>query len=198
MEQGIRCIIGLGNPGEKYQHTRHNAGFWFVDTLARRHGVQLRPENKFFGQLAKLSLPAGDCWLFQPATYMNRSGQATSALAHFYRLAPEQILVAHDELDLPAGSVRLKKGGGHGGHNGLRDIISALGSKDFYRLRLGIGHPGHRDQVTDHVLSRPSRDDQRKIEEAIELAADQTEALILGNYPQLMNRLHGIKGAGLD
>ncbi len=191
MEQGIRCIIGLGNPGEKYQDTRHNAGFWFVDTLARRHGVQLRPESKFFGQLAKLSLPTGNCWLFQPTTYMNRSGQAASALVHFYRLAPDQILVAHDELDLPAGSVRLKKGGGHGGHNGLRDIISALGSKEFYRLRLGIGHPGHRDQVTDYVLSRPSRDELQKIETAIDLAVDQTGALISGNYQQLMNQLHG-------
>ncbi len=191
MEQGIRCIIGLGNPGEKYRNTRHNAGFWFVDELARQHGVLLRPESKFFGQLAKLSLPAGDCWLFQPATYMNRSGQATSALVHFYRLAPEQILVAHDELDLPAGSVRLKKGGGHGGHNGLRDIISALRSKDFYRLRLGIGHPGHRDQVTDYVLSRPSREDQHKTEEAIDLAIGQIDELISGDYQQLMNKLHG-------
>ena len=191
MEQGIRCIIGLGNPGEKYRNTRHNAGFWFIDALARHHGVLLRPESKFFGQLAELSLPAGDCWLLQPGTYMNHSGQAASALAHFYRLAPGQILVAHDELDLPPGSVRLKKDGGHGGHNGLRDIISALGNKDFYRLRLGIDHPGYRDQVTNYVLSRPSRDDQHKIEEAIDLAVGQTDELISGNYQQLMNKLHG-------
>lgn len=191
MEQGIRCIIGLGNPGDKYQDTRHNAGFWLVDALAHRHGLQLRPESKFFGQTAKLSLPSGDCWLLKPTTFMNRSGQAASSLARFYRLSPEQILVAHDELDLPAGTVRLKKGGGHGGHNGLRDIISALGSKEFYRLRLGIDHPGHRDQVTDYVLSRPSREDKQKIENAIDLAIDQIEALLSGNYQQLMNKLHG-------
>lgn len=191
MEQGIRCIIGLGNPGEKYQDTRHNAGFWFVNALARRYGLQLRPQSRFFGQVTKLSLPAADCWLLEPATYMNRSGQAASALARFYRLTPEQILVAHDELDLPAGTVRLKKDGGHGGHNGLRDIISALGSKEFYRLRIGIDHPGHRDQVTDYVLSRPSRDEQKRMEEAIELAIGQMEDLLAGNYQQLMNRLHG-------
>lgn len=191
MQQGIRCIIGLGNPGGKYEDTRHNAGFWLVDALARHHGLQMRPESKFFGQAAKLSLPAGDCWLLKPTTFMNRSGQATSALARFYRLRPEQILVAHDELDLPAGAVRLKKGGGHGGHNGLRDIISALGSKEFYRLRLGIDHPGHRDQVTDYVLSRPSRDDQQKMEAAIDLAIDQIDQLLAGNYQQLMNKLHG-------
>jgi PTH1 family peptidyl-tRNA hydrolase len=190
MEQGIRCIIGLGNPGEKYQDTRHNAGFWLVDALARRHGLQLHTESKFFGRVAKLSLPSADCWLLEPSTFMNRSGQATSALARFYRLTPEQILVAHDELDLPAGAVRLKKDGGHGGHNGLRDIIAALGSKEFYRLRLGIDHPGHRDQVTSYVLSRPSRDDRQKIEAAIDLVIDQVEELLAGNYQQLMNKLH--------
>lgn len=193
MEQGIRCIIGVGNPGEKYQDTRHNAGFWLVDALARRHGLQLRTESKFFGRVAKLSLPSADCWLLEPATFMNRSGQAASALARFYRLTPEQILVAHDELDLPAGAVRLKKDGGHGGHNGLRDIIAALGSKEFYRLRLGIDHPGHRDQVTGYVLSRPSRDDRQKIEAAIDLAIDQVEELLAGNYQQLMNKLHSQK-----
>ncbi len=190
MEQGIRCIIGLGNPGEKYQDTRHNAGFWLVDALARRYGLQLRMENKFFGQVAKLSLPAADCWLLKPATFMNRSGQAASALARFYRLSPKQILVAHDELDLPAGTIRLKKDGGHGGHNGLRDIIAAMGSKEFYRLRVGIDHPGHRDQVTGYVLSRPSRDDRENIEAAIDLAVDQVEELLSGNYQQLMNKLH--------
>ncbi|HDK38347.1 MAG TPA: aminoacyl-tRNA hydrolase [Thiolapillus brandeum] len=190
MGQGIHCIIGLGNPGSKYEHTRHNAGFWLVDALAEHYRLQLRPDNKFFGEVAKLSLPNGECWLLKPGTYMNRSGQAASALARFYKIQPEQILVAHDELDLPAGVVRLKKGGGHGGHNGLRDIASALGSKDFYRLRLGIDHPGHRDQVTDYVLSRPSKEDQLKIEAAIDAAIDQLDELLAGNYQQIMNKLH--------
>ncbi|WP_457665019.1 aminoacyl-tRNA hydrolase [Thiolapillus sp.] len=190
MQEGIRCIIGLGNPGDKYQNTRHNAGFWLVDRLADRFGLQLRPDNKFFGQTGKLSLPAADCWLLKPMTFMNRSGQSTSALTRFYRLAPEQVLVVHDELDLPAGSVRLKKGGGHGGHNGLRDIISALGSREFYRLRLGIDHPGHRDQVTDYVLSRPSREDQQRIEQAIDTSIDHIEDLLEGNFQRFMNKVH--------
>ena len=190
MQEGIRCIVGLGNPGDKYQYTRHNAGFWLTDRLANRFGLQLRADNKFFGQTGKLSLPGGDCWLLKPMTFMNRSGQSASALARFYRFVPEQILVVHDELDLPAGSVRLKKGGGHGGHNGLRDIISALGSKDFYRLRLGIDHPGHRDQVTDYVLSRPSREDQQKLEQAIDTSIDHIEDLLEGNFQRFMNEVH--------
>ncbi|WP_294040879.1 aminoacyl-tRNA hydrolase [Thiolapillus sp.] len=190
MQEGIRCIVGLGNPGDKYQYTRHNAGFWLADRLANRFGLQLRADNKFFGQTGKLSLPSGDCWLLKPMTFMNRSGQSASALARFYRFVPEQILVVHDELDLPAGSVRLKKGGGHGGHNGLRDIISALGSKDFYRLRLGIDHPGHRDQVTDYVLSRPSREDQQKLEQAIDTSIDHIEDLLEGNFQRFMNEVH--------
>ncbi|WP_419634805.1 aminoacyl-tRNA hydrolase [Thiolapillus sp.] len=187
MQEGIRCIVGLGNPGDKYQYTRHNAGFWLADRLASRFGLQLRADNKFFGQTGKL---CGDCWLLKPMTFMNRSGQSASALARFYRFVPEQILVVHDELDLPAGSVRLKKGGGHGGHNGLRDIISALGSKDFYRLRLGIDHPGHRDQVTDYVLSRPSREDQQKLEQAIDTSIDHIEDLLEGNFQRFMNEVH--------
>ena len=190
MQEGIRCIVGLGNPGDKYQYTRHNAGFWLADRLANHFGLQLRADNKFFGQTGKLSLPSGDCWLLKPMTFMNRSGQSASALARFYRFVPEQILVVHDELDLPAGSVRLKKGGGHGGHNGLRDIISALGSKDFYRLRLGIDHPGHRDQVTDYVLSRPSREDQQKLEQAIDTSIDHIEDLLEGNFQRFMNEVH--------
>ncbi|HID44893.1 MAG TPA: aminoacyl-tRNA hydrolase [Chromatiaceae bacterium] len=190
MQEGIRCIIGLGNPGDKYLNTRHNAGFWLIDALVNRHGLQLRSDNKFFGQVGKLSSPAGNLWLLKPMTFMNRSGQAASALARFYRLSPGQILVVHDELDLPAGSVRLKKGGGHGGHNGLRDIISALGSKDFYRLRLGIDHPGHRDQVTDYVLSRPSKDDQQQIEQAIDSSIDHLNELLQGDFQRFMNEVH--------
>ena len=190
MQQGIQCIIGLGNPGEKYQDNRHNAGFWFVDELARRHGIRLHPEGKFFGDVGKLELAGGKCWLLKPMTYMNRSGQSASALARFYRIAPEQVLVVHDELDFPAGTVRLKQGGGHGGHNGLRDIISALGSRDFWRLRLGIDHPGHRDKVTGYVLSRPPRDEQQKIELAVDAGADAIEDLLRGDYQKFMNQLH--------
>lgn len=193
MTEGIRCVVGLGNPGAQYTDTRHNVGFWFIDLVARQHGIVLRPENKFFGDLGKLNLPSGNCWLLKPNTFMNHSGRALSALANFYKLSPQQILVVHDELDLPSGSVRLKQGGGHGGHNGLRDIISALGSKDFFRLRLGIDHPGHRDQVTNHVLSRPSKTDQTQIEDAIEMASHHLDGLVAGDYQQLMNKLHSNK-----
>lgn len=190
MEQGIRCIVGLGNPGDKYSLTRHNAGYWFIDELARRHQLQLRTEAKFFGQTAKLSFAGKSCWLLKPTTFMNRSGQGVSAIARFYRIDPQQILVAHDELDLPPGTVRLKKGGGHGGHNGLRDSISALGTREFYRLRLGIGHPGHRDDVVDYVLSRPSKTDEISIHQAIGRAADQVDKLLAGDYQRVMNILH--------
>ncbi|BAO43227.1 aminoacyl-tRNA hydrolase [Thiolapillus brandeum] len=190
MQQGIQCIIGLGNPGGKYQDNRHNVGFWFVDELARRYSVSLRPEGKFFGETGKLELAAGKCWLLKPMTYMNRSGKSANALTRFYRISPENILVVHDELDLPAGAVRLKQGGGHGGHNGLRDIISALGSRDFWRLRLGIDHPGHRDKVTGYVLSRPSREDQHKLELAIDTSADHIDDLLKGDFQKFMNQVH--------
>ena len=191
MPQGIQCIVGLGNPGSKYSDTRHNAGFWFVDELARRHGVQFRNESKFHGALCRLTTPDGQCWLLKPATFMNRSGQSVGALARFYRLAPERILMAHDELDLPVGSVRLKQGGGHGGHNGLRDTISALGSREFWRLRIGIDHPGHRDQVVNYVLSPPRREEAPLIRDAIDRAADQLPLLLQGEYQRIMNGLHG-------
>ena len=190
MTTGIRCIVGLGNPGAQYQATRHNAGFWFVDELAQQHGIQLRPESKFFADLGKLSLGGNSCWLLKPSTFMNHSGRAVSALANFYKLSPEEILVVHDELDLASGSIRLKKGGGHGGHNGLRDIISALGSKEFYRLRIGIDHPGHRDQVTNYVLSRPSRSEQSLIEDAINDGCRCIDDLLAGDFQLLMNKLH--------
>jgi PTH1 family peptidyl-tRNA hydrolase len=190
MQQGIQLLVGLGNPGDKYRDNRHNAGFWFIDELARRYNINMRAEGKFFGDTGSLELPAGKCRLLKPMTYMNRSGQSTSALSRFYRIPPQGILVIHDELDLPAGAVRLKQGGGHGGHNGLRDIISTLGSRDFWRLRLGIGHPGHRDKVTGYVLSRPSRDDQQEIELAIDRSADEIDALLQGDFQHIMNQLH--------
>ena len=190
MNTGIQCIVGLGNPGEKYASTRHNAGFWFVDELARRYRGSFRAEAKFFGEACRISMNGSDCWLLKPGTFMNRSGKSVSALARFYKINTENLLLAHDELDLDPGVVRLKQGGGHGGHNGLRDSASALNSREFYRLRLGIGHPGHRDQVTDYVLSRPSRVEQQHIERAIDAASDQLEALLAGEYQRVMNQLH--------
>ncbi len=190
MAVAIQCIVGLGNPGPKYAETRHNAGFWFLDEIARRHGLSFRSESKFSGELARLELSGRQCWLLKPTTFMNRSGRSVGALVRFYKIAPEHLLVAHDELDLPAGTVRLKRGGGHGGHNGLRDTIAALGSRDFHRLRIGIGHPGHRDQVVDYVLSRPRAEEEALIRQAIDRAADQLQAILEGQFQQVMNLLH--------
>ncbi len=186
----IECVIGLGNPGSKYAETRHNAGFWFVDALARDHGVTLRAEKKFSGEVARLRTAAGDCWLLKPMTYMNHSGRAIAALGNFYRLSPEQMLVAYDELDLDPGTVRLKTGGGHGGHNGMRDVSSALGSRGFHRLRLGIGHPGHKEAVVAYVLSRPGKAEQTMIESGIDEALRQWELIQAGELQKAMNALH--------
>jgi PTH1 family peptidyl-tRNA hydrolase len=189
----IQLIAGLGNPGPEYDRTRHNAGFWFVDALARQRGDSLRHENRFHGEAARIERDGLECRLLKPLTYMNRSGQAVSALAKFYRIPPESILVVHDELDLPAGTARLKKGGGHGGHNGLRDIISALGGNDFLRLRLGIGHPGHRDDVVDYVLRKPSREDETLIEQAIDAALGVVPLLLAGEVERAMHQLHSTR-----
>jgi PTH1 family peptidyl-tRNA hydrolase len=192
----ITLIVGLGNPGPKYEATRHNAGFWFIDQLARDYHAHLRGESRFQGEVAKLVLAGHDSWLLKPTTFMNHSGRSVTALANYYRLAPENILVAHDELDLPVGAVRLKKGGGHGGHNGLRDIIAALGGNGFWRLRLGIGHPGERSQVIDYVLDRPSRSDRDALDEAINSAAGQIKGICGGEQQAVMNRLHTTQQAG--
>ena len=190
----IRLIVGLGNPGEKYARTRHNAGFWFVDELARRHGGVFRSEAKHQGEVARirLALEGGatvEVWLLKPATYMNKSGGAIASLANFYKVAPAETLVAHDELDLPVGAARLKQGGGHGGHNGLRDTIAAIGA-DFWRLRLGIGHPGHKDLVLDYVLQRASAADERAITDAATRAADAVPLMLAQGAEKAMNRLH--------
>jgi PTH1 family peptidyl-tRNA hydrolase len=190
----IRLIVGLGNPGEKYARTRHNAGFWFVDELARRHGGVFRSEAKHQGEVARIRLTleggaAVEVWLLKPATYMNKSGGAIASLANFYKVAPAETLVAHDELDLPVGAARLKQGGGHGGHNGLRDTIAAIGA-DFWRLRLGIGHPGHKDLVLDYVLQRASAADERAITDAAARAADAVPLLLAQGAEKAMNRLH--------
>ncbi len=186
----IRCVVGLGNPGPKYAETRHNVGFWLVDRLARRYGATLRAENKFSGELARMRSEAGECWLLKPMTYMNNSGRAVSALARFYKIPLEQILVVHDELDLAPGVVRLKKGGGHGGHNGLRDIVSAMGGKDFYRARIGIGHPGHKDAVTDYVLSRPYKAEQAAIEQGLDELERHWSLIQAGEMQSAMQAIH--------
>jgi len=189
----IALVVGLGNPGDRYAQTRHNAGFWFVDELARRYGGSFRSEKRFHGDVARISLPCGDCQLLKPTTFMNRSGLSVASLAQFFRIAPETILVAHDEIDLPPGTVRLKQGGGHGGHNGLRDIVPALGSPNFWRLRLGVGHPGHKDQVVNYVLDRPRQEEARLIDDMIAAAADQFPAMYQGEWVRVQNQLHSRK-----
>ncbi|HHH39113.1 MAG TPA: aminoacyl-tRNA hydrolase [Sedimenticola sp.] len=190
----MKLIAGLGNPGPRYQDTRHNAGFWFVDLLARRHGGNFRRETRFHGESCRIRAHGRECWLLKPDTFMNRSGQSVSSLARYFRIPPEEILVAHDELDLPAGAVRLKKGGGHAGHNGLRDIMAALGSREFWRLRIGIDRPADSRQVVDYVLGRPSRRDAEAIEAVLEAAADALPEILEGKFQRAMNRLH-VRGA---
>ncbi|QVL50688.1 MAG: aminoacyl-tRNA hydrolase [Thiocapsa sp.] len=188
---GIRLIVGLGNPGEQYEATRHNVGFWLVDRIAEDFRETFRAESKFFGQLARVRVDGGELRLLKPSTYMNRSGQSIAAVARFYSIPPEQILVAHDELDHPVGQVRLKQGGGHAGHNGLRDTIAALGgSRDFWRLRIGIAHPGDRTLVTGYVLGRPSKADAEQINASLADAERILDDLVAGRFQIAMNRLH--------
>ena len=189
-ETGIRLIVGLGNPGPQYEATRHNVGFWFVDALAARHQGQFRSELKFHGLLRRVHISGVDLRLLKPATFMNRSGQSLGAAARYLDIPPEAILVAHDDLDLAVGTARLKQGGGHAGHNGLRDIINVLGSRDFWRLRIGIDHPGDREQVVNYVLGRPSRDDEGRIVSVLEDAESGLPDLLSGEFQKAMHRLH--------
>jgi PTH1 family peptidyl-tRNA hydrolase len=186
----LRIIVGLGNPGPKYTETRHNAGFWFVEEVARKYGATFRQEKKFHGEIAKVNVQSKDIWLLKPDTFMNRSGLATHSMLSFYRISAEQLLVAHDEIDLPPGTARLKTGGGHGGHNGLRDIINQLGSKDFHRLRIGVGHPGSKDQVVDYVLHNASRDERILIDRDIDDAVSVLPDLADGSLEKAMMTLH--------
>jgi PTH1 family peptidyl-tRNA hydrolase len=186
----IELIVGLGNPGRDYADTRHNAGFWFVDTIARKFGGSFKADRKFQGEVARSVIDGKEIWLLKPDTYMNLSGQSVLALMQFYKIDLANILVVHDDLDLPAGVARLKQGGGHGGHNGLRDISQRCGGNGFQRLRLGIGHPGDKSRVTDHVLSKVSSDDRRAIETAIADAMDVLPLVIAGEFPKAMNTLH--------
>ncbi len=188
----VQLVVGLGNPGPRYAQTRHNVGFWFADRLASEHGAQFQRAGRFHGELAQIQSETR-FWLLKPDTYMNRSGQSLAAMARYYRYGPEQILVAHDDLDLPPGTVRLKRGGGHGGHNGLRDIMAQYGARDFLRLRIGIGHPGSSDQVTDYVLSRASRQDETLIDEAIDEAVKIFPHILEGNLEKAMHVLHSRK-----
>ena len=192
----LRLIVGLANPGPQYVDTRHNAGAWYVERLADRLGVRLVPDSKRFGLVARASVNGRDVHLLIPTTYMNRSGQAVVALAGFYKILPDEILIAHDELDLPPGQIRLKTGGGHGGHNGLRDSIAALANQNgFHRLRVGIGHPGDKSQVSNFVLGKAPRSEQDLMDQAVDEALRHTDTLIAGDLARVMNTLNGFKAS---
>ncbi|PIT22012.1 aminoacyl-tRNA hydrolase [Snodgrassella alvi] len=186
----IRLIVGLGNPGKEYEHTRHNIGFDFVDELASLWKIGLKEEKKFFGQVARVNLDEGEIWLLKPSTYMNKSGTAVQALTKFYKISPEEILIIHDELDIPCGQIRFKKGGSNGGHNGLKDIQAWLGTPDFYRLRLGIGHPGDRNLVVHYVLNKPQAQEHALITEAIQKSLTAMPHLLKGEYSSVQQQLH--------
>lgn len=190
MPSAIKLVVGLGNPGPAYLLTRHNAGFWFADALAGKHGLRFRGEAKFHAEVTRLSHGNGDCYLCKPTCFMNESGRAVQALVSFYRLAAEELLIVHDEIDLPPGTVRLKLGGGHGGHNGLRDIIEVLGDNNFNRLRIGVGHPGDSDQVADYVLSRAPAAEEDLILQSIATALELVPEILAGNITKAMNTLH--------
>ncbi len=181
-----RFIVGLGNPGKEYEDTRHNLGFWFVDRLAQELKVGLAPQGKFYGTAGR----QGELWLLEPSTFMNRSGQSVAALARFYKIAPEEILVVHDELDLPPGGIRLKLGGGNGGHNGLKDIQAHLATPNFWRLRLGIGHPGERNEVVNYVLKAPRKEEQELVDRALDRCLLAWPKLASGDYEAAQRLLH--------
>lgn len=192
----IRLIVGLANPGAQYAETRHNAGSWFVIRLAEALGLRFQTDSKAPALIARTSIAGEDLRLLIPTTFMNHSGRAVGAIAGFYKITPDEILVAHDELDLGPGQIRLKTGGGHGGHNGLRDTISSLGNQNgFHRLRVGIGHPGDRDQVTGFVLGKPPRSEQELIDRAIDEALRLRDTLLNGDLPRVMNQLNGFQAS---
>ncbi len=186
----IRLLVGLGNPGPQYEATRHNAGFWWIDAAARKLGVTLQPQRSYFGLGIKAATARGTVWLLQPMTYMNLSGKSVAALARFFKIAPDEILVVHDELDLMPGHVKIKLGGGAAGHNGLKDIQAQLGSADFWRLRLGIGHPGVKAEVIDYVLRRPPAEERELIEQSINRSVDALDLLLSGDMARAMMAVH--------
>jgi len=186
----IRLIVGLGNPGAEHLRTRHNAGFWFVDSLAQREGARFGMESKLRGETAKVSIAGDPVWLLKPITFMNASGASVGAAMRYWKIAPEEMLVAHDDLDLPPGTARLKFDGGHGGQNGLRDLFAHIGHGKFHRLRLGIGHPGHKDRVTGWVLGKPSTSDEAAMLRSIAEALDVLPLAVEGRFEAAMKQLH--------
>lgn len=190
MSVHLKLLVGLGNPTSKYDKTRHNAGFWFLDEVAARHGLAFRQEPRFHGVVARLDVGIHSIHLLKPTTYMNLSGQSVLALAHFYRILPGEILVAHDDMDFSAGTVRFKTGGGHGGHNGLRDIMGRLGTGEFHRLRFGIGHPGDRSAVLSYVLGVPPEEEASRLAQAIQSALGVLPELLAGKTGVAQSKLH--------
>lgn len=188
----LKLIVGLGNPGQQYVETRHNAGFWFVALIADKFNIELAADKKFHGLTGRGRIYDTDVRLLLPMTFMNKSGQSVVPMAKYYDIKPEELLIAHDELDIPAGSIKLKTGGGHGGHNGLRDITPHLGN-DFHRLRIGIGHPGHKSKVSGHVLSKPSADDQAAIEAALDAAMNALPLIVTGDIEKARSQINGFK-----
>ena len=186
----IKLLVGLGNPGPEYEATRHNAGFWWIDEAARQLGARLSADRASFGLVGRVNRPAGPVWLLQPQTYMNLSGKSVAALARFFKIAPQEILVVHDELDLLPGQLKLKAGGGHAGHNGLRDIHAQLGSADYWRLRLGIGHPGDKAEEAGYVLRRPPASEREAIERSIEASLKHLNLMLDGAMQQAVMKLH--------
>jgi PTH1 family peptidyl-tRNA hydrolase len=186
----IRLLVGLGNPGPEYEATRHNAGFWWLDEVARKLGARLVPERAYFGLVARINHPGGPLWLLEPMTFMNLSGKAVAPLARFFKIAPEEILVAHDELDLMPGQMKLKLGGSHAGHNGLKDIHAQLGSADYWRLRLGIGHPGVKAEVINYVLRKPPLEQRELIEKSIDQSLSALDLIVAGDMEKAMMKIH--------
>lgn len=188
-------IVGLGNPGSEYTETRHNAGFWLLDDIAHRYGAIMKPESKFFGQLGKVTINQRPVYLFRPGKYMNESGQCVAPLIRFFKLDPARMLVIHDELDLPPGQVRIKQAGGHGGHNGLRDIMARTGSKEFWRLRIGVGHPGNKNAVTGYVLKRAPAAEEKLIDEVLALTLGEMDRIVGGDLNAATKTIHSHKPA---
>jgi len=189
----LRLLVGLGNPGSEHLRTRHNAGFWFIDALAQAHGTRFGMESKLHGETAKIVIDGQTLWLLKPTTYMNKSGIAIQSALRYWKIEPEEMLVAHDDLDLPAGAARLKFDGGHGGQNGLRDIMAHLGHGKFHRLRLGIGHPGDKNRVTSWVLGRPGVDDEKAIIDAVGRSLEVLPIAVRGDFNEAMKKLHTAK-----
>ena len=190
MSASYQLLVGLGNPGARYEATRHNAGTWLLERVARRHAAGFRSSPRCFGSIADADIEGTRVRLFRPDTFMNHSGRAVAAVAGFYKVPIERILVAHDEIDLPPGTVRLKRGGGHGGHNGLRDVVPQLGGSGFSRIRIGVGHPGHKDRVVGYVLDRPTRAERSEIEDAIDRVVGDIARIVTGDLEGAMNTLH--------